>query len=523
MKVLIINPQTTWKGENGFQNLSHRNFNDHLGIRYVAAAILKAGHEVDVIDAHFEEITFEEMLKRIKRSRYDVYGISFVESIVEQTFEVIDVIKKSNPIAKIFVGGYGATLIGNKVLLNNDKIDLAVVGEGEVTSVEIINNIYNKEKWHDISGIMYMENGHLVKTKYRPLIEDLDSVEWPMRANIYKYGRANMVASRGCYGSCTYCSISEFYSRFDGHKVRIRNPVKVVDEMEYMHNKYNVHYFDFVDDNFTCTCRKQPDWIQIFVSELKKRKLNVTWGIQARANDIDEELFLLMKKGGLRVVSMGIENDVERVMGLLKTGTSKKIHRHAVETLRKLKINMYIEMILLEPSTKLEEIRENLNFLTEINFPEVYRQNPITFSTKLHLYTGTSVVRDMEKYCNMKYSEYHVSYEFSDPKVELLNRILVAWQEKTATLATLQLCYIQYDAKNKGLLGVAMNVIKLSKQYLKMDLEFYKAAVDLICEQDNLSREDIDILFSSFEKEIDYLTKEFMHAKNVVYSEKEII
>lgn len=518
MKILIINSQTAWKGENGFQVLTHRNFNDHLGVRYVASSLEQGGHTVDIIDAHFEEISFAEVLSRISSTQYDVYGISFVEAIVEETLEVINCIKESNPESKIFVGGYGATLIGDKVLPQCLDIDAAVVGEGEISTLELVNNINDKASWSGIKGIMFMQEGNLVKTETRPLIRDLDSIPWPKRAEEYKYGRANITASRGCYGACIYCSISEFYARFEGKQVRVRDPYKVVDEMEYVSKKYGVKYFDFVDDNFTCTCRNDFEWAIKFTDEIRRRDLKITWGIQARANDINEELFRILYKGGLRVVSIGIENDVERVIKFFKTGTTKQIHRRVVEILRKIRLDMYIEMILLEPTTTLEEIRENLDFLTEIKFPEVYRQNPVTFTTKLHLYTGTSVVEKMKSEVDVWQDGYHIGYTFKDARVEKVSDALKVWQERTEELASLQLSYLQYEATKKGYIGLGMKIIKLSKKYLAFDIDFYKKLIDFVIEAPDFSQMELESFMKQFDDEIESLKSEFNHVKNTILS-----
>lgn len=520
MRVLLINPQTSWKGENGFQVLASRNFNDHLGIRYVASNLEQGGHCVDLIDAHFEELPFDKIFEIIKSSDYDLYGISFVEPIVEETITIVKYIKKHKLNSKIFIGGYGATLLGERVLTNCRDIDAAIVGEGEETTLKLVNVINNKEVWHNIRGLMFMDNNNLIKTDLRSLINDIDLIPWPKRGKEYKYGRANILASRGCYGSCTYCSITEFYRSCAGPRVRVRTPHKLVDEMEAVAKTFGVHHFDFVDDNFICTCRNDKEWAVEFVNDLKKRNLKITWGIQARANDVNEELFSILYHGGLRIVSIGIENDVLRVIKLLRTGTTKEIHRRAISILRKLRIDMYIEMILLEPTTTLEEIRENLDFLTEINFTEMYRQNPITFTTKLHLYNGTPVVSHMKALAQVWETGYHLNYKFNDDKVAILNGLLMRWQENTSELAAFQLSYLQYEAVRCGLLGLALKIINLSKRYLKFDLHFYQRTIDFINENPDFNQNQLESFLKNFDAERHFLMSEFSKARDKVLLKK---
>ena len=501
MKILLISPYTFWKGENEFQVLKQRNFNENLGIRYIASSLEQRGHTVDIIDAHFEEID-DIREQGIITDGYDVYGITFVEAILEEMLSIVRHIKELKHNANIVIGGYGATFLGKQLVVDCPDICAAVVSEGEKTSVELFEAIYEREKWPDIKGIIFAENGKTIATKPRALIHDIDSLPWPSRGALYKHPRANILASRGCYGKCTYCSISEFYGRFEGSNVRIRRAKSVVDEMEYVANTFGVHYFDFVDDNFTCTCNKNMAWAVEFVEEIKHRNLKITWGIQARANDIDYDLFTILYDGGLRVVSVGIENDVPRVINMLKTGTTKEIHRRAIDILKRIGINMYIEMILLEPTSSLSEIRENLDFLYEIDFSNLHRQNPITFSTKLHLYIGTPVVKQMQERGLVWTEKYHVHYNFQDKKVQLLSDILIKWQEKTASLATYQLSYFQYEAGSKGDYGLAMKIMKLSRKYLKLDLDFYSSVVDRLINDDEVKVVgDVEDVFALFHEQ----------------------
>ena len=521
-RILLINPQSFWKGENNAQVLVHKNFNDHLGLRYIASALVKENYEVEIIDGHFEELTFDEILKRTLKGKYDIYGISFVETIAEETIDIARAIKERNPMAKIIVGGYGATLIGKEVLRDCNVIDAAVIGEGDISTVELVKKINNKKQWKKIRGIGFYLNGRYYETEPNNLIEDLDSLPWPLRASDYPLRRANMIASKGCYGQCTYCSINEFYCRFKGKNVRVRNPQRVVDEIEYLVKKKNIIHIDFVDDNFMCTCKVNKSWGQEFVAEIKRRKLKFSWGIQARANDIDEVIMKSFKEVGLHFVNIGIENDVERVIRLFKTGTTKDMHRKAIETLRRLGINIYIEMILLEPTTTLEELEENFDFLREIDFCELYRQNPVTFSSKLHLYSGTAVLEQMRMNNIKIWKEgYHYYYEFKDPKIQKLYQAICYWQKITADIGSYQLNYMEYEAQKQKKYSLALNIVKNSKKYLQYDLYVYEEIVKYIKNNSCCALEELKNKLDQYYKNLEDVKKIFQDAQMKLFTEED--
>ena len=339
-------------------------------------------------------------------------------------------------------------------------------------------------------------------------IDNLDKLPWPKRADKYKYGKANMLASRGCYGICQYCSITEFHRKNKEACFRIRNAMEVVDEMEHVHKSCGVHYFDFVDDSFMTICKTKEEWLQQFCDELEKRDLSITWGIQSRAVDIDYDILRRLHRVGLRAVSMGIENNVPRVINLLKTGSNDKIHRYAIESLQKLGIDYYIEMILIEPTTCLEEVLENLEFLESIKYCDSHIQQPITVSTRLKLYIGTPVVDIYKGVVPLKYTKYHIAYEYQFPETAVLWECIIRWQKISKLTNAMHISHPHFMASKKGMLGLALRAVKLQKEYLRFDMDVYKSIVYYLLSHRNAT---VDEVMKNLNKQIitagDYLAR----------------
>lgn len=514
MNVLLINPHTFWISEAGTLKLKYRNFYDNLSIRYLASALENDGHVVDIIDAHFEEISLEQVESTIKkRKKYDIYGISCTQRVLDNAIRVAKYIKKVYNDSLVVVGGYAPTLLGNSILEDNACFDIAMIGEGEESFLELARCRYNVEKWNTIPNIYYREEDCIVRTKAKKPIENLDKLAWPKRAEKYDLGKANILASRGCYGKCRYCSITEFYRVTRTKRFRVRSAIDVVNEMEFLNREKGVYYFDFVDDSFATIGREDKQWIKDFVSELQNRKLNLTWGIQSRAVDVEYELFKELHKVGLRAVSIGIENNVRRIINLFKTGSDFEIHKRAIEILKKLGIDYFIEMIILEPLTTLDEIKENLDFLKEIDYCGSAIQTPITFSPKLELYIGTPVVEDYKGKVNLKYKEYGIDYEFNEQTVQNLRNALLYWQRITGDIAAMHMTYPFYQASKHKKIGLALEAIKLSKQYLQFDLDVYYDLV--IYMQQNIDNHLDDAI--GFLKKYEKTVSQFRNKYNNVY------
>ena len=151
-------------------------------------------------------------------------------------------------------------------------------------------------------------DGKVIATAAEPTIEDLDRItpdwgilEWDKYIYI-PMGRRVAIPNfaRGCPFTCTFCSQWKFWRDY-----RIRDPKKVVDEIETLVRDHQVGFFILADEEPTIHRKK----FIAFCEELIERKLPVLWGINTRVTDIlrDEKLLTMFRKAGLVHVSLGTE------------------------------------------------------------------------------------------------------------------------------------------------------------------------------------------------------------------------
>ena len=116
--------------------------NEHIGLGYIANLLKINGIEFEIIDGHFFSLGVEEMVKQIEKGKFDVLGFSVLYSNFEETIEIIDSIKKNNPSIFIYLGGQHVSFCPEDILLENKNVDVIMLGEGEVTTVELIKCIF---------------------------------------------------------------------------------------------------------------------------------------------------------------------------------------------------------------------------------------------------------------------------------------------------------------------------------------------------------------------------------------------
>jgi radical SAM superfamily enzyme YgiQ (UPF0313 family) len=319
MKVHLINsPQQTGQDSSGFEFLY-----PPLGPLYLASYARKAiGNHIDFKFTDGMMLGRKRTVDEVKKFKPDIVGISFTTSTCEGAYDFIDDIKEISKNMLIVTGGPHCTALPDEVM-GRSQADICVIGEGEATFSEILQG----KDFKDIAGIVYRENGSVVRNPDRQLIRDLDEIPFPARDliedwSIYKgYFLSKkkpdmvMISSRGCPYHCIYCSnpvwkVSKPY-------FRVRSPENIVEEIRELKDKYGAReIFDETDD-FNLSKKHAMRVSQAIIDA----DLGLSFKFQVRANNMDEELAANIGKMGTWLVFVGAESGNQRTLD----GVKKKV------------------------------------------------------------------------------------------------------------------------------------------------------------------------------------------------------
>lgn len=326
MDILLLNPYYS-------QFIEYYSFyrpNPPVGLLYIASYLKKYGmdsriYELGAFDTNDaikigRRVRFgrsdEEIADIIKKEKPKIVGITSMYSIYyKDVVEIATLIKKTDSNIKIVVGGNHASSYWRHIL-KNKSIDFVVIGEGEETFLELAKSLLDGGNTEDICGIAHRGgDGSIMRTNPRELIKDLDEIPFPA-LDLVDYERylgegnpysmhppsAGIVSSRGCPGNCVFCTVKAVW----GRTWRGRSPTNVVDEIEYVSQKYGVREFGFMDDS-TSVNRKRWEGI---CDEIIKRNLNIKWttpnGIAHWA--LTKQVLNKMYKAGCYRITFGIES-----------------------------------------------------------------------------------------------------------------------------------------------------------------------------------------------------------------------
>ncbi len=298
MNILLIYPHYTYA--------TVSTFAEPLGVLYLASALLKAGYNVNVAD-----LTFNPDMKCLdEKIRWaDLVGISAPTPLFGTADTVLQYVKKIKPDILSIVGGPHAT--ANPFDALQAGFDIAVIGEGEATIVELAEALEQKKPLETVAGIAYLRDNEMKLTAMRSFIPDLDKISFPARQFIdcSRYRTLGIISMRGCPYRCLYCKPVE--EKLFGKKLRKRSIDNVIQELDELIDRYGNRHINFKDDTLTVN---KTEWFEKLEMHFKGRNIRLAWQCSSRVDTIDREKLQAMKKAGCRQIFFGIESGSQKIL-----------------------------------------------------------------------------------------------------------------------------------------------------------------------------------------------------------------
>lgn len=346
-----------------------------IGLLYLASFAKAQFPEIDF--KVFHTVTSKDPLKSIESLvndfNPDIVGIRSL-SFAKVAFKLVsDKIREMRPGIPIFGGGPFPSTAYSDILLDN-QIDVAVIGEGEETFVELIN-YYSKSKTIplDIKGTAVLDKGILKVNPLRPYLVNLDSIPFPdyNQVNLKDYvGIKNqalsddskcvfIMATRGCPYDCFFCH------QIFGRRIRRRSPENLVAEMKQHVEQRNVDNFVFVDDTFNVPKPEAKETLALIIKELPGVKLNFPNGL--RADHIDDELLDLFEQAGTVEIALAVETAVPRLQKFIGKYMDIQKAEKAIHAASQRFVTRTLFMVGF-PTETYEEAMQTINYAASFHY-----------------------------------------------------------------------------------------------------------------------------------------------------------
>lgn len=344
---------------------------ENLGLACITGYLRHAGYSVRAVNLHGRTPTDEAITELIRQERPRLVGVSIMYDLhIIDAVRLIRCVRAADPEVFVAVGGafctYNAKLIAELV----PEADCVAFGEGELTVVGIMDQLRAGGDWRTVPGLFFRD-GDRVRGSGMPVLPDLSKPVWPARDVLATHRAAGIptpvastFTSRGCHAKCTFCYAPRQPGVVDG-PWRVRPPLDVVDEIEFLQREYGTRFIWFNDDNFGGAFSDGFAHAVEFAEEVLRRKLRFQFHCEFRVDSglIDSEALTLLARAGLGSALLGIESGSPGMLRRFKKGTTVAYNFDAARIFKSKGLELDPGWIMIEPRTSLDELWENLEFI----------------------------------------------------------------------------------------------------------------------------------------------------------------
>lgn len=360
-----------------------------IGLAYIASILRENGFKVRIIDNVVEKLSLDEIVKKVRGS--PIVGISTTTPTFNTALKYAKKIKEALENVFVILGGIHVSFMPYSAL-EHEYVDAVCIGEGEYTMLELAERIEREKTLEGVRGLIYKENGRIIDNGRRDFIKNLDELPFPAYdlLPLEKYSILGqmlehfpMMSSRGCPFGCRYCASSLFM----GRSFRARSAENVVDEIEWLQDKFGAKYIGFGDDTFTLNKKR----VLKICEEIKRRSLDVEWSCSSRVDTIDSETIKEMKRAGCNCIYYGVESANQKILNeYYRKRISLEQVKDAVKKTKEHGIITVCSFIIGAPMETREDMMKTLKFSIKLN-PD-YAQYSI-----LTPYPGTEIYREAKE------------------------------------------------------------------------------------------------------------------------------
>ena len=422
------------------------------GAMYVASALRQNGYNPAILNVDTERITNRKVIDRIKAANPKYIGFSGIVAPSYNYIKKLSIeLKNAFPdTIQILGGGLSSAA---ETVLKHTAVDIVVLGEGDVTIVELLDCLEGGECLQAVRGIYYKDGSSHIYTGRRDLIGKLDALPYPAfdLVNmdrylpdgvdfIHKFTKAikdericdkrrprkmiTIPTSRGCFGECSFC-----FRAYAG--IRVHSMKYVFDFIEYCIERFNVGFFTFGDECFAPS--KTRNWE--FIEEYKRRKLDIIFRILGmRVDTVDRDILRAYKEIGCWMIEYGFESGNQKMLNIINKRVTVEQNRSAAMWTHEAGIFTSPALVLAMPGETNETVNETIEFLKSLNFH--YKQYqwkyalPIPGSPLYDFAKLSGAIEDEDEYLVSLTDEVETAGVFHVNLTEEPDEVVASWDDR---------------------------------------------------------------------------------------------
>jgi radical SAM superfamily enzyme YgiQ (UPF0313 family) len=364
-QIILIHPLGYHFGAAGKDISRIANIMPPIGLASLASYLNQRKIDSIIIDCFAHPRSDHLIRESLLTRRPIAIGLSCTTSTFLDGVRIAKIGKSILPNLRVIFGGPHVSALREKILEEFPVIDFLVVGEGEETLVELMNEGFTTPS--SVKGIVYRNlSGEAVFTGYRNRL-DLDSLPFPAYEKLFGFPKTytlpifnypkspntSCISSRGCPYSCSYCDRSVFQRSF-----RFNSAEYLYEHLQYLRNRFKIHHVNFYDDLFTFNRKRVETLMELLID----RPIGITFNCAVRAEHVDKELLIRMKQAGCWMISLGIETGDELLLSRHRSNADLKRLAEAVYLIKEAGIRVKGLLMIGLPGESLETIQKTRKF-----------------------------------------------------------------------------------------------------------------------------------------------------------------
>lgn len=351
------------------------------GLATIAGSLRDAGLECEILDFNALRPSREAILETLRSRSWHLVGLSGLITTYSFQNWLIPELKRINPDGPVVSGG-GLATSSSDLLFEKTPLDIAVLGEGEETMLELCRAVDDGSDLRRIPGIRFREGEWVVTNPRRKNIAELDRIPFPawdllpmetylrnpiwgdvagnssgFRQGVQTKRSMNIISSRGCPFSCNYC-----YHLFGRSSYRFRSAQNVVEEIEALVDGYGADFIGFVDDNMMASEARLLEFCDL----LEKKAFPLTWGCHGRVTSARPEILKRMAETGCVWIGYGIESGSQEILTAMNKKATVAQAKEAIRNTRKAGIFPNTTFIFGYPGESSRTVQETVDFKKEM-------------------------------------------------------------------------------------------------------------------------------------------------------------
>jgi radical SAM superfamily enzyme YgiQ (UPF0313 family) len=354
---------------------------------YLAAALRRGGHEVQLADLMFSKAPQEDIRRAIETFSPTIIALSIrnLEVIVarERLFgsylsECCRTIRRHSN-APLVLGGPGFSLFPRE-LMASLKADYGIVYEGELAFPLLLEALAQQTPLTDVPGLLWWD-GEELRVTPEQCPKNLDHV--PFQAidliDAAKYrrwrGHLGVVTKKGCAQRCTFCP----EQAGPGHRVRLRSPLVVADEMDHLQRQTGLRYFDFADPLFNT----HPAHAMEVLEELCRRQMGARFEVEVNPVGQNGTFADLLQGAGCIMANLTADSGSDEMLERLQKGYSRADILRVAGLYSDRRLPYMVGFLLGGPGERLETIEETIDLIERLP-----RVSTVYISVGLRIHPG---------------------------------------------------------------------------------------------------------------------------------------